>query len=106
MTVRRSGLALLAMLLLPAPAPAQWTAEQLGTFTKDCVDGCRNNKTIAVSKRSRCEDYCHCVSTEGQRRFSAADYRQMDADSQAEKDTPKLREFKTLFQPCMRGTIQ
>lgn len=103
----RSLLSLACVLALTgASAAYEWNPVQKRMFAEDCNKSCRENAKVRASEKEGCVDYCNCVLNEGQERFSAKDYDEMDDDSRAGRQTPKLKEFAALFPVCTRKAFR
>jgi hypothetical protein len=90
------------VVLTAASAAYEWNPVQKRVFMEDCLKSCRDNPTVSEPRKPLCTDYCQCVMKDGQDRFSAAEYDQMDDDSRAGRKTPKLEAFAALFPVCNR----
>ena len=105
--IARLLLSLACVLALTAASAAyEWNPVQKRMFSEDCVKSCRENPKVSASNKDACTDYCNCVLKDGQEQFSAKDYDEMDDDSRAGRQTPKLKEFAALFPVCSRKSFR
>ena len=60
---------------------------------------CKNPR-VPDAQKPRCTDYCNCVIDEGQKLFSENEYQQIERDFAARNETPRVKQFQGLSQPC------
>ena len=89
-------------LLRTAPASADWSREQRGQFTADCVQSCQANPKVDASRRAECGAYCGCVMGEAEKFMTSADYDSLDALVKADKTSPMLERFRKIPPVCNR----
>ena len=102
MIARLVALALAALLLWMPAASAEWAKNQREDFMGDCTDSCRENPKVHPTRRAECGAYCACVMSEGEKFVTSADYDTLEALSKAEKTSPLLKRFQTLYPICQR----
>jgi hypothetical protein len=83
----------------------EWPAEPKRVFIQECQTSCRNNSALtSEAQKAKCPDYCQCGVEVGEQNFSTAEFRQMDDDARANRDTPAMRRFAELMRICNRRT--
>lgn len=90
------------MAAIAMPASAQWSAAQRTEFTNDCLGACRKNPRVPEAQRPKCDDYCLCVMSEGEKFLNEAQFDQLMKDFSARKQTPELKRFVDLTPVCNR----
>ena len=84
----------------------EWPAEPKRNFTQECQAACRiNSRLTSDAQKTKCPDYCQCLIDEGERLFTAAEFRQMDEDARNNRDTSLLRRFMKPVEDCNRRTF-